>query len=301
MNKNGVLRFVIVFALANTVSGWLCADQKEDEEAIRKSTALYVEAFNKQDARAIADLWSTDAVYSNPETGDEVVGRKAIEDELAAIFGESKDVRLEVTITAIRFVSPNVAIEEGTATVTRPDADPDVTAYSAVHIRNGGNWLLDRMTEQAIPEFFSNYGHLKDLEWMLGTWVDQDEQATIETTCQWTKNQNFLYRAFAVTVKDQIDLSGVQFIGWDPVAKKIRSWVFDSDGGFGNATWTKKDNRWIIDSAGTLPDGRRSSAINIMTIIDESTITWESTGRELDGEILPNIDPVKITRNAEKE
>ena len=42
------------------------------------------------------------------------------------------------------------------------------------------------------------------------------------------------------------DLEGTQVIGWDPAAGTIRSWMFDSDGGFGEGTWSKKDNSWIV-------------------------------------------------------
>jgi hypothetical protein len=33
-----------------------------------------------------------------------------------------------------------------------------------------------------------------------------------------------------------------------------------------------------------------------MTVLDGNSFTWQSTGRELDGEILPNIEPVKVVR-----
>jgi hypothetical protein len=102
---------------------------------------------------------------------------------------------------------------------------------------------------------------------------------------------------FAVSFGDQIDIFVIQVIGWDASAGKIRSWVFDSDGGFGEGTWTKKGNRWLVDANATLPDGRKTSAINVMTVLDKNTITWESTGRDLDGEILPNIGPMKVVRD----
>ncbi len=276
-------------------------DHAEDEAAIRQAAATYVEAFNKQDAKAIASLWSPEAVYSNPRTGDEVVGRDAIEKQLVAIFADSKGAKLEVTVNSVQFVSPNVAIEEGTARVISPSAEPDETVYSAVHVKRDGKWLVDRMSEESVPVIYSNYNRLKDLEWMIGNWVDQDDEARIETTCHWTKNQNFINRAFTVSIKDQIELSGIQIIGWDSASQKIRSWVFDSDGGFGEATWTKKDNRWVINAASTLPDGRKASAINIMTLLDENTITWQATGRAVGGEILPNIDPIKITKKTAAE
>jgi len=301
MKTRLIFRFVVAFAMATTAPGWLCADQAEDEAAIRASVAAYVVAFNKGDAQAIAAKWSPDAVYSNPMTGDEVTGRKAIEEQLVEIFKDAKETKIEVDVNSIRFVSPSVAIEEGTARVLRPGVEPDVTIYSCVHVKSGGNWLVDRMTEQPEPVFRSNYQHLKDLQWMIGTWVDQDGSATIETTSQWSKNQNFITRRFSVSVDGESDLSGVQLIGWDPVAQNIRSWVFDSDGGFGGSTWKKKGNKWISNSSATLSDGRKASAVRTITVIDDNTITWQVSGRSIDGEILPTIDPIKLTRNSDSE
>ena len=64
------------------------------------------------------------------------------------------------------------------------------------------------------------------------------------------------------------DLEGTQVIGWDPAAGTIRSWMFDSDGGFGEGIWTKNDNTWIVKFSQVLPDGRKASATNIYTLVD---------------------------------
>jgi len=301
MRTKYLLSIVIALAMASTTPGWLCADQVEDEAAIRASIAAYVVAFNQGDAKAIASKWSPDAVYTNPMTGDEVTGRKAIEEQLVDIFTDAKGTKIAVDVNSIRFVSPSVAVEEGTARVLRPGAEPDVTVYTCVYVKADGNWLVDRMTEQPEPVFRSNYQHLKDLQWMIGTWVDQDGSATIETTAQWAKNQNYITRRFSISVDGKPDLSGVQMIGWDPVAQNIRSWVFDSDGGFGNSTWKKKDNKWVVNSSAVLSDGRKASAVKVLTIVDDKTITMQATGRTLDGNILPNLEPIKLTRNADSE
>ena len=70
---------LLVYGIIGTTRmvGQQPADQSADEAAIRKSAASYVEAFNKHDAKALADLWSPDAVYLNRTTGEEVVGREA--------------------------------------------------------------------------------------------------------------------------------------------------------------------------------------------------------------------------------
>lgn len=130
-------------------------------------------------------------------------------------------------------------------------------------------------------------------------WVDQDDQATIDTKCQWSKNQNFIIRSFQISIANEINLSGMQFIGWDPSEQKIRSWVFDSDGGFGHAIWAKRENRWVISAVATLPDGRKSTSVNIITPLDQDSMTWQATGREVDGEILPNIAAVTVKRVTE--
>jgi uncharacterized protein (TIGR02246 family) len=308
--REGTMQRKLIVAVARCALGaagvWLtglyaAAMQDDAESMIRASAAKYVEAFNRQDAAAIAALWTAEAIYSNPRTGEEVIGRAAIEAELAAMFSETKDSKLEVTVESVQFVSPHVAIEQGTARVLRPNEEPDETDYSAVHVKSGDQWLIDRMSEEPIAVVLSNYDKLKDLEWMIGTWVDEDESARIETTCSWTKNHNFINRAFTVSIGDQIEMSGIQLIGWDPAAQRIRSWIFDSDGGFGEATWKKKDNRWIINSVATLPDGSRSSSVNIMTIVDDNSFTWEATGRAVGGEILPNIDPVTVVRQEKAE
>ncbi len=290
------MRALLILVFGVSMADSLRADQTADEAAIRKAAETYVAAYNQHDAKALAAHWSSRAVYSNPLTDEQVVGREAIEAEFAAIFAEMPDARLQADVESVQFLSPNVAIEQGTAHVIRPDAEPEVLTYTALHIRENGKWLMDRVSEEPIPVVYSNYERLKSLEWMIGTWVDEDESARIEFTCQWTQNQSFITRKFSIAVADRIEMSGMQIVGWDPVAGKIRSWVFDSDGGFGQATWTHKDNRWVIDAASTLPDGRRASAINIMTKVDDDSFTWESTGREVDGEILPNVDPVKVVR-----
>jgi uncharacterized protein (TIGR02246 family) len=245
----------------------------------------------------VADLWAPDAVYTNLISGEEVIGRDAIEKQFAAIFAEAKGAKLEATTVSIGFVSPNVAVEQGTAKVIRPDQEPEESQYSAVYMKIDGKWLLDRVTEEDVKDVISHYEHLKDLEWMVGSWVDQDEQATVTTECSWTRNNNFLTRSFTVQLGDQIDMAGMQIIGWDPTEKSIRSWVFDSDGGFGQATWSKKGNTWHVQQTGVLPDGRKSSAVNIITYVDEKTCTLQSVNRTVDGELLPNIAEVQITKN----
>jgi uncharacterized protein (TIGR02246 family) len=270
--------------------------QAADEAAIREAVESYVAAFNQGDAKALAAMWSPEAVYTDPFSGEQVFGREAIEKQFAAIFAEANGAKLEATTDAIQFVSPNVAVEQGTAKVIRPDQAPEETEYTAVYVKRDGQWLLDRVSEEDVVVVPSNYEQLKELEWIIGRWVDQDEQAAVVTECNWTRNNNFITRSFTVQFRDRIDVAGMQIIGWDPAAKQIRSWVFDSDGGFGEGKWTRKGDRWYIQQTGVLPDGRKSSAVHIITRVDDGTCTLQAVNRTVDGELLPNIEEVQITK-----
>lgn len=275
-----------------------CAtDQTKAKEAIEKSIQSYIAAFNAGDSKKLASHWAPDAVYINPLTGMQVEGREAIAKEMAANMKELKGFRLLVDVKSIQFISPGVAVEQGTSNLISPAGKAQDMNYTAVHVKQNGQWFLDRITEEEIPVILSNYEHLKELEWLIGDWTDSDEAGSVQTTCQWTKNKNFIIRHFAASTQNRIDLSGMQVIGWDPVNKQIRSWVFDSDGGFSEGKWTKKKKQWYVMLSGTLPDGRKTSSTNIYKIVDQNHFKWQSVNHIVDGELQPNINEVTVVRD----
>jgi uncharacterized protein (TIGR02246 family) len=275
------------------------ADQAADEAQIRAAVDSYVQAYNAGDAKALAEHWGDNAVYESPVTGEQVTGRAAIEDEFRNTLEQLKGSKLSVDVQSIEFVSPSVAIEYGIATVVDDEGEPSATEYSAVHVKQGDKWRMDRVTEKQPVVIPSQYEHLQALEWLVGTWVDEDDNARVETSCSWAKNQNFLTRTFTIELPNEPNLSGVQIIGWDPQRGVIRSWTFDSDGGFAEGTWKQKGDHWIVENSAVLPDGRTASSLNTLKLVDENTFKWQITGRDVDGEILPNLPEVTISRSGE--
>ncbi len=284
-------------ALAPSIA--LAAEPEEAgaEAAVRKAGDAYVQAFNKHDAKGVAGFWSPEAIYINRATGEQVVGREAIAAQFTDLFKDRPDIKLATTTASVDFVSPNVAVEHGTSKLSGPKGE--ITEdYSAVYVRRDGQWLLDRVTDKSKQPPPSHYQELKELEWMVGSWVDQDDKdnLVIATDCSWTKNKNFLTRMYSVSVDGDVEMAGVQVIGWDASAKTIRSWQFDSDGGFSEATWSHKGDRWFVNNKGVLGDGRKASGVNIIKKIDDNSYTWQTTDRTAGGELLPNVDEVTIVR-----
>ena len=121
------------------------------------------------------------------------------------------------------------------------------------------------------------------------------EGAEIRTTYTWDDNKKFINVQF--TLKEPtLNLSGRQIIGVDPATGGIRSWTFEANGGVAEADWRHDGDHWVLDSDGTLPDGRTLKQTNVLRRINDDTITWQSVDRLLGDEKIPDLAPVKVTR-----
>ena len=137
---------------------------------------------------------------------------------------------------------------------------------------------------------------LEQLDWLVGDWVDEDDQSRVAFSVEWVAKGKFLRRTFAVSDEEGVVMEGTQVLGWDPANKRIRSWTFDTEGGFGEAFWTRDGDRWIAKKTFTLATGEKASALNVITMIDGDSFQWLSLNREVGGELQPNAGPVTIVR-----
>lgn len=269
---------------------------KADEDAIRNVVRSYQDAYNQQDAAKLAAQWAPDAIFINPLTGESAEGREAIEKLFREKFAQGKKRHLEVAVKSIEFPNSDEAIENGVMKVTIGDQPEQQLAYQIEYVKENGKWLIDAINQIELQQPTSNFEQLKDLAWLVGKWQDSDDNIDISFDNHWDKFKNFLTQNFQVKIHGQDDIEGKQIIAWDPVKEIIRSWVFDSDGGFGEGTWEKMDKSWYANMKFTLGDGRLASSINIYTPVDDQSYTFASVEREVNGEILPDMNPVTVER-----
>ncbi len=280
-------------AAGSTAVGQDAATESNDQTAaIQAAIQSYVDAFNAKNAEKLVSHWSEDGVYTSRSTGEQVVGREAMAKEFATMLAGESVPKLAVVTDSIEFISPNVALERGTATVTSGDNEPVESTYRVVYVKRDGQWLIDRVTEDEIVIEASHRDELQDLQWLVGQWNHQSDSFAVDIDCQWTTKQNFISRKYTVTNDDGVESSGLQIIGWDPNQKQVRSWLFDSDGGFVKGVWNKKDDRWVVQNVATLTDGGSGSYTSIFRPMDDGTYTWQKINRVVEGEILPNIDEI---------
>jgi uncharacterized protein (TIGR02246 family) len=268
---------------------------QEDEKAIRLAVEAFAKAYDAGDAKAVASLFVADGEIVSEE-GQSTQGREGIKQVFAGIFKEHPKTRMDLAVGSVRFIGPGMAVEDGTATVTHaPDEPAERGPYTVVHTRQDDKWLMasarDLPDEAPAPE-----EQLKQLRWMIGDWVDESPEALVMTSYRWTDNQCYILSEFKVQIGGRPMMTGSQRIGWDPLAKKIHSWVFDSEGGFGEGIWTREDNRWIVKRTGVTRDGKIASGTNVITRVSKDRMTWQSRDRIVGGEKAPDVEEIPITR-----
>jgi len=271
-----------------------------DETTIRKAVESYVEAYNRGDASAAASHWSREGSYLT-QTGEYAKGPDKIRPAMEKLFSERKGIQVKVAIFEVQRQSADRAIAKGFAVFQQPGDENDEAIFTATYVKEKGTWKIIKVDEDESSVPLATIAKLGELEWLIGDWVDQDEDATVETTFRWSKDFAFINGTFRVIVGDRVDLEGTQVIGWDPVGNKIRSWIFDNEAGFGEGEWSREGNRWTVNVKSVLGTGQKASSMNIYTYVDPDSFTWQSVSRAVGGELLPDIDEVTVVRKDTKK
>jgi uncharacterized protein (TIGR02246 family) len=289
---------VVTLGVALALMGWQgssdAADApkdsaKKEEQAIRSAVQAYEAAFNKGDLDAVTAFWAPDAEFIS-EDGKVTRGRDAIAALTKHSFTVHKGLTIKLTHKSIRFVKPDVALQDGVVTLSAQDKPADSASCTVVWTKTDGKWLLASVRDlpDLAPAAGSNYSALKQLEWLVGEWTGETKDTSVSLYFRWDKNQNFLMMEQTIKTGDNT-LSLTQVIGWDASNQQIRSWIFDSRGGFGEAFWTRQGNEWENQAAGVVSDGRTTSSLNSWKYIDDHTAEWQSTQRQIDSQPMPDL------------
>ena len=137
---------------------------------------------------------------------------------------------------------------------------------------------------------------LKQLEGLIGDWIDESPDALVLTSYRWTDNRRFILGQFTVQIGGKPAMTGTQRIGWDPLRKTIRSWVFDSEGGFAEGTWTLDGNKWVVKLTGVTRDGKTASATHTITQLSKHRMILQTVDRVIGGEKMPDGEKFLVVR-----
>jgi uncharacterized protein (TIGR02246 family) len=273
-----------------------------DEQAIRKTVELYTAAYNKGDLTGVMSFWAQGAEYVDDD-GKVIRGKDAITALLRTGLADRKDKTLQIKVTSLRLLRPDLAMLDGTTILSAPDGSSDTDSFTSVWTRADNQWQIlsvRDLPDNADDDSNPSATQLQSLNWLVGGWVYQEKDTTITIACRLTEKKSFLFMDQVVRIKGEEVLSLKQLIGWDPLRQQFRSWVFDSAGGFAQGLWTRRGNEWLVDAEGVRSDGQTASSINTWRYVDANTFEWASTDREIGGQPDPDMK-VRYTRKAAKQ
>jgi uncharacterized protein (TIGR02246 family) len=271
----------------------------EDEQAIRLAAANFSKAYNAGDAKAVAALFVERGEIVNEE-GESVQGQAGIERTFAEIFQTHPKSQIKVTIQSVRFVTPTLAMEDGNSTVTHPSGErAEQNRYSVVHVKEEGRWRM--ASARDLPdEEASASEEIKQLGGLIGEWVNESPSELVIASYRWADDRRSILSEFKVQVGGRPARSGSERITWDPLTKKLHSWVANSAGGLAEGAWTRNGNQWLIKMSGVTGDGKAASSTNVLTRVAKDRMTWQSRDRVIGDDLMPNIEGISIVRKPPK-
>jgi uncharacterized protein (TIGR02246 family) len=271
------------------------------EQPVRKAVAAYVDALNKGDVDGLMAFMAPDADIVD-ENGKTTRGHDALAARFKTVLQDRKGSKVGGKIYSVKFLRPEVALVDGSLEFTAADGTRESNRYAFVWVKSGDRWLLSsaRDLPAEVDELPSlPYPQLKSLEWLIGDWADEGGKGAVQIKCKWAPNKSFLLMEYEVKNEGAEPMLVTQRIGWDPVNNRVRSWVFDSTGGFSEGYWQRDGNKWVVGASGILADGGTGTATNIYEFKDEHSFLYRSVDREIDSQPIADVD-VKFIRKAAK-
>ncbi|WP_169978005.1 SgcJ/EcaC family oxidoreductase [Tautonia rosea] len=289
-----MMTHVATMALVGLILAPLGAPQETDGDAPKKLAEQFDAAFNQADAKALAALFAAEAELVD-EAGNLYRGQDAITEILGRFFEQFPEAKLAREVEEFRLVGPSLAIEDGVTITTTSDQASARNRYLAVLIKTGDGWKIASMRQTAEEPLPTARDFLEPISWLVGDWVSEGADQNVSVSFAWSDDGNFLVGGYTIEQDGENLIKTNQRIGWDAAQGVIRSWNFDSDGGFSEGRWSTDGSAWVVKSEIVLPEGVTGSATFYLTPIDENRFLWSSLDRVIAGVVQPDVE-VTIVR-----
>jgi len=269
------------------------AGTADEESAVREVLQHYGEAFTKGQAPSVGPAFTENALYITAG-GAQVAGRETIQKRLADYLSTHKGDKMRLTAQQIRFVTPQVAQVQGDIEIRGPGGPPDFGRYSALLVKKSGRWMIDTLRDLPPPtpsETVVAANRLRELAWMVGEWRHSEGDNSVSLNCRYNAASTFLLWDYTIKQAGKELMTVQQRVGWDPQSQTLRSWVFDSVGGFAEGKWSADaGGAWEIQQSGVVPDGSGAAATCLVIPVDDNSFRYRMTDRRLNGSRMADAE-----------
>ncbi len=260
------------------------ADQEQAKAAIAKGGETYAKAFAAADAKALAAAYAADAEYKSLD-GRIIRGREAIEAFFRGFFSDGRKRQLLVESESLTFPAPGVAVERGVTAVSEDGNKLAAQArFTNLLVEKDGQWLLASVEETPYAGD-DRSSELAPLAPLIGQWeADLGEGSSLYVGVERAEGGNFVLIERVVTANSLPVSTSLEWVGWDPVGKLIRSWSFESDGSFSQSEWKADGTALVLATKATLREGAVVEETQRISRGPDGALSVEGVSLTLDGE-----------------
>src|SRR5262249_51909873 len=156
--------------------------------------AAYIAAYNQKNVGKLVDLFTPDGTLIDSENVA-IRGRDDITEEFSEAFEERSNYTLHAQVDRIRMITPDVAQAEGVSRLVSPKEATIANHFVVLLARQGQNWKIAEIRDYpAPPDIVAPSERLKELEWLVGDWVDESEDTQVTSTVRWGQGNAYLVR-----------------------------------------------------------------------------------------------------------
>ena len=273
----------------------LAAARSQDEDAntpnldaLAANAVSFVDAYNKAEPETLAQLFLPEGEIVLAD-GDVIGGRDEIRDFYQGVFAGDEKPKAAREAGSVRFVTPGIAIEDGTLHITKPSGEVISHFYTAVQVKQGnGAWLTASIRDE-IEDHAPASEKLIALEWLIGDWLIEVDGTRTFLAFTWSEDGPYLDGKALTEQAGEDSTAATYRVGWNAKRKSFVSWAFDARGGFNKSDWTAADNGWLLRTSGVTADGETSESTQTL-VLDPSrqSFTWSKRDQTIGDEVQPD-------------
>lgn len=288
---SSLLWALLLVTLGQATSSGRASAQDPLVDEVATAEEAFTKAFNEAKPDALVESFLPEGELVT-ENGTVYRGKEELKQLFTQYFTEFPGAKLGLDIESIRPLGENLAIEEGTRYLGINDQPLTQVRYVATLMKKDGKWLLASLREFYSPPAETPGSFLEPMAWMVGDWVSEGEGSKVKINYRWAEGGNYLLGTFETIQEDQVTMRSEQRIGYDPLTGKIRSWLFDEDGGYSDGYWTLLEDEWVLKSQAVGPDGTVGFATITVSPLDENRFRMVGSDRVVGDQRIEGFDIV---------
>jgi|GEM_PF-5757326 len=136
---------------------------------------------------------------------------------------------------------------------------------------------------------------MEQLGWLVGEWESSSPDQTTELSCKWTEDRHYLLVDVRTCHQGTAEQFSNERIAWDPAEKNIRSWIFRSDGSFGESVWSEQGRGWQARTRGVATSGEPIRGTVHWVPLEDGRMSLRSEGVKVGNQNVPDVEII-LTR-----